>query len=78
MLFGCLGYAFAPARRPELWGATLGAAASLLSLATYAFLGVVPEYNCRFAFPLLVSCVPPLAVLAGVLLSRTVKASPPL
>jgi len=65
MLLGLLGYLFAEARRAEWAGATAGAAAALLSLAPYQFLGVVPEYNARFAFPLLVSAVPPLAALLG-------------
>jgi hypothetical protein len=63
MLLGLLGYALPEARRPEWTGASLGGAAALLSLAPYTFLSVVPAYNARFAFPLLVSAVPPLAAL---------------
>jgi len=70
MLLGAFGYAFREARRAEWLGATAGGALALLALAPYRFLSVVPEFNARFALPLLVSLAPPLAALLAGLLTR--------
>lgn len=62
-LLALAGFLLPGARRPEWVGATAAALASLLLLAPYSFLQEVPAGNYRFAFPLLVSAVPPLAAL---------------
>jgi hypothetical protein len=68
-----LGYLLPEARLMEFLGAMLGGALALLSVATFEYVRLVPEFNYRFAFPLLVSCAPPL----GALLARPFKSPGP-
>ncbi len=57
------GYLLSEARRLEWWAATLAGAAALLLLAPYEYLARVPLSNIRFALPLLVTALFPLAAL---------------
>jgi hypothetical protein len=57
------GYLVPAARRPEWWGASLAGAATLLLLTPYEYLTRTPVSNVRFALPLLVTALFPLAAL---------------
>ena len=60
-----LGYVLPNARRPEWIAASVGALASYLMLSPYRFVLEHADVSYRFAFPFLVSVVPPLAALLG-------------
>ena len=64
-LLALLGYLLPEARRPEWWATTLAGAAALLMLAPYEYVRLIPFSNVRFALPLLVSALLPLAALIG-------------
>ena len=70
-LAALLGYLLPEARRAEWWGTTLAGAFSLLVLAPYEYVKLVPLSNVRFALPLLTTALFPLSALLGRLTRRS-------